>query len=153
MLVFAGWGPSAPFPPSSIAQPPKNPMARLGQPPLVPLPTPDNPSWSPHPPRTTQLGPLLTYLLYAMLLLVTSRNVNYLNMKLSRNFWLETFQKLLVGSFYYWLETSRNFWEVLKTFQKLLLETFQKLKNFWKLYKKLFICEDRQHSTNIYLYK
>ena len=88
-----------PLPPSSIAQPRKPPMARLGQPPLVPLPTPDNPSWSPHPPRTTQLGPLLIYLLYAMLLLLISRNLNYLNRKLSRNFWLETFQKLLIGNF------------------------------------------------------
>ena len=104
---------------------------------MVPSLTPDNPSWSPHPPRTTQLGPLLTYLLYAMLLLVTSRNLNYLNRKLSRNFWLETFQKLLVGSFYYWLETSRNFWEVLETFQELLVGNFPgtfgwKLsRNFW----------------------
>ena len=51
--------------------------------------------------------------------------------KLSRNFWLESFEKLLVGNFYYWLETSRNFWEVLKTFLKISrnfwLETFQKL--------------------------
>merc|ERR1712055_43440 len=44
--------------------------------------------------------------------------------KLSRNFWLETFQKLLVGNFYYWLETSRNFCEVLKTFLKLLVGNF-----------------------------
>ena len=57
--------------------------------------------------------------------------------KLSRNFWLETFQKLLVGSFYYWLETSRNFWEVLETFQELLVGNFPdtfgwKLsRNFW----------------------
>ena len=37
---------------------PPGPLTHLGQPPLVPSPTPDNPPWSPHSPRTTPLGPL-----------------------------------------------------------------------------------------------
>ena len=115
-------------------------MARLGQPPLVPLPTPDNPSWSPHPPRTTQLGPLLTYLLYAMLLLVTSRNLNYLNRKLSRNFdwklsrnfWLEAFTIgwKLPETFGKYCKLSRNFW--LETFQTRLVGNFPETSG-WKL--------------------
>ena len=68
------------------------------------------------------------------------------------NYWLDTFQKLLVGNFpetfgwklsrNLWLETftigwklSRNFWlETLETFDWII----KKLKNFWKLYKKTF---------------
>ena len=62
--------------------------------------------------------------------LETSRNfweVLKTFLKISRNFWLETFQKLLVGNFpeTYGGKLSRNFW--LETFQKLMVRNFPKL--------------------------
>ena len=60
--------------------------------------------------------------------------------KLSRNFCLETFT---IG----W-KLSRNFWlETLETFDWII----KKLKNFWKLYKKLFICVHKQTEFHKYI--